>query len=66
MYLSNHSGKNQTSPIDGQAVLATGKAGAASSGNITTTVAGDLIYGFCLADNACTVGSGFYCLIDHE
>jgi fibronectin type 3 domain-containing protein len=58
VYLTEYAGLNQTNPIDGQAG-ATGTAGAVSSGTITTTVAGDLIYGFCVGDWACTAGSGF-------
>ena len=49
---------NQTNPIDAQAG-ASGTAGAVSSGNATTTVAGDVIYGFCMGDWNCTAGSGF-------
>jgi len=58
LYLSEYSGINTTSPIDAQAG-ASGSAGAVSSGNAATTVAGDIIYGFCVGDGACTVGSGF-------
>jgi len=58
VYLSEYSGINPTNPIDAQAG-ASGTAGAASSGAATTTVAGDIIYGFCDADWACTAGSGF-------
>ena len=32
---------------------------AVSSGNATTTVAGDVIYGYCVGDWSCTAGSGF-------
>jgi hypothetical protein len=58
VYLSEYSGINATSPIDAQAG-ASGKASAVSSGDATTTAAGDIIYGFCVADSACTTGSGF-------
>ena len=58
VYLTEYSGVNQATPIDAQAG-ASGTAGAVSSGNATTTVAGDMIYGFCLGDSVCTVGSGF-------
>jgi hypothetical protein len=58
LYLSEYSGVNQTNPIDAQAGTS-GNAGSVSSGNATTTVAGDVIYGFCVGDWACTVGSGF-------
>jgi hypothetical protein len=40
VYLSEYSGVDQTNPIDAQAG-ASGNAGAVSSGNATTTVAGD-------------------------
>ena len=58
LYLSEYSGVNQTNPIDAQAGTS-GSAGAVSSGNATTTVAGDGIYGYCVGDWACTAGSGF-------
>jgi hypothetical protein len=58
LYLNEYSGIDPINPIDAQAG-ASGNAGAVSSGNATTTVAGDMIYGFCMGDLACTVGSGF-------
>jgi hypothetical protein len=58
VYLTEYSGVNQAAPIDAQAG-ATGPAGAVSSGNATTTAAGDLIYGFCAADFSCSAASGF-------
>ncbi len=58
LYLTEYSGVNPTSPIDGQA-RASGGAGAVSSGNATTAFAGDIIFGFCVADWSCTAGSGF-------
>ena len=58
MYLVEYSGLSQTSPIDGQAGT-TGSGGTVSSGNITTTAPGDLLYTFCLADASCSVASGF-------
>ena len=58
IYLTEYSGLNTTNPIDGQSG-ATGAAGAVSSGNVTTTVAGDIVYGYCVGDTACTVGTGF-------
>ena len=58
LYLTEYSGVDQTNPIDAQAG-ASGNAGAVSSGNATTTVAGDVIYGYCVGDWTCTVGSGF-------
>jgi hypothetical protein len=58
IYLTEYSGVDQTNPIDAQAG-ASGNAGQVSSGNATTTVVGDVIYGYCVGDWACTVGSGF-------
>ena len=58
LYLTEYSGVNQTNPIDAQAG-ASGNAGPVSSGNATTSVAGDVIYGYCVGDWACTAGSGF-------
>src|SRR5579885_3475394 len=58
VYVTEYSGVDQTNTIDVQAG-ASGSAGAVSSGNATTTLAGDMIYGFCLGDSACTVGSSF-------
>ncbi len=58
LYLSEYTGVDQTNPVDAQAG-ASGGAGAVTSGNGTTTVAGDVIYGYCVADWACTAGSGF-------
>ena len=57
-YLSEYSGINSTTPVDVQAG-ASGNGSAVSSGNATTTVGGDIIYGFCIGDWACTAGSGF-------
>jgi hypothetical protein len=58
LFLTEYSGVNPTNPIDVQAG-ASGSAGSVSSGNATTAYAGDIIYGFCVADWSCTVGSGF-------
>ena len=58
MYLTEYSGADPNNPVDAQAG-ATGTAGAVSSGNATTTASGDVVYGYCVADAACTVGSGF-------
>jgi hypothetical protein len=58
LYLTEYSGVNQTNPIDAQ-TGASGNAGPVSSGNATTSVAGDIIYGYCVGDWACTAGSGF-------
>lgn len=58
LYLAEYSGISATSPIDGQ-IGSAGAAGAVSSGNITTTVVGDVVYGFCTSDGLCSPGSGF-------
>ena len=58
VYLSEYSGINTTNPIDAE-VGASGNAGAVSSGSVKTTAAGDIIYGYCVGDGTCTVGSGF-------
>jgi hypothetical protein len=58
LYLTEYTGVDQTNPIDAQAG-ASGSAGSVSSGNALTTVAGDVIYGYCDSDGACAVGSGF-------
>ena len=58
LYLSEYTGVSQTNPIDVQAG-ASGSAGPVSSGNATTTATGDIIYGYCVGDWACTTGSGF-------
>ncbi len=58
LYLTEYSGVDPANPIDAQAG-SSGNSGSVSSGSATTTVAGDVIYGFCVADSSCTVGSGF-------
>ena len=58
VYLSEYSGVDPVNPIDAQAG-ASGSTGAVSSGSATTTAAGDVIYGYCVADATCTFGSGF-------
>jgi hypothetical protein len=58
LYLTEYTGANQTNPIDVQA-SASGSAGPVSSGNATTTAAGDIIYAFCMGDWTCTPGAGF-------
>jgi len=58
LYLAEYTGIDTVNPIDAQAG-AVGFAGTVSSGNATTTVAGDIIFGYCLADWSCTVGTGF-------
>ena len=58
MYLTEYRGIDPADPIDVQAGAA-GAAGAVSSGNATTTMAGDVIYGYCVGDSLCKAGSGF-------
>ena len=58
VYLTEYKGVNTTGPIDAQAG-ATGGSGSVSSGSVTTTAAGEMIYAYCVGDSACTVGSGF-------
>ena len=58
VYQAEYHGVNTASPIDAH-VGATGAAGTVSSGNATTTVAGDIIFGYCVGDSACTAGAGF-------
>jgi len=57
-YMAEYTGVDQTNPIDVQAG-ATGSSGTASSGAVTTTYSGDVIYGYCWGDGACAAGSGF-------
>jgi PKD repeat protein len=58
LYLTEYSGMDPVNPIDAQAG-ASGNAGLVSSGNATTTVAGDVIFGYCVGDWTCSAGSGF-------
>ena len=58
LYISEYSGVDTVNSIDAQAG-ASGSAGPVSSGTAATTVAGDVIYGYCLGDWNCTAGSGF-------
>ena len=58
VYLSEYHGLNATSPIDNHAG-ASGSTAAVSSGAASTTVAGDIIFGYCLGDSSCTAGAGF-------
>ncbi|HUK51813.1 MAG TPA: putative Ig domain-containing protein [Candidatus Binatia bacterium] len=58
IYISEYTGIDPNNPVDVLA-SASGSAGAVSSGNATTTVAGDVIFGFCIGDWVCTAGSGF-------
>ena len=58
LYLTEYSGINPTNPIDAEAGTS-GSTAAVSSGTATTTVAGDMIYGYCWSQWICTAGSGF-------
>ncbi|HSR89628.1 MAG TPA: DUF4038 domain-containing protein [Candidatus Udaeobacter sp.] len=57
-YITAYRGIDNVNPIDASAGR-TGNTGTVTSGNVTTTSAGDIIYGFCIGDDACTIGSGF-------
>ncbi len=58
LYLTEYTGIDPTNPIDAQAG-ASGSTSAVSSGNATTKVAGDMIFGYCVGDWNCTAGTGF-------
>jgi hypothetical protein len=58
LYLAEYSGVATVNTVDAWAGAA-GKAGAVSSGNATTTAAGDLIFGYAICQSYCTAGSGF-------
>jgi chitodextrinase len=58
LYISEYSGVDTVNPVDAQAG-ASGLAGSVSSGSIATTVAGDILYGYCVGDWVCTLGPGF-------
>ena len=55
---TEYAGADLLNPIDGQSGAA-GSAGPVSSGSVTTSTAGDLIYGYCFADSTCTASTGF-------
>jgi chitodextrinase len=58
IYIFEYKGIDTFSPLDGNA-QATGTSHTVSSGNLTTTVPGDLLFGFCVSDNKCRKGEGF-------
>jgi hypothetical protein len=58
MYLDEYAGADPSNPVDVQSGN-TGAPGTVTSGNATTTVGGDVIYGYCVADSAASAGSGF-------
>jgi hypothetical protein len=57
LYISEYSGVDTVNPINAQAG-ASGSAGSVSSGAAATTVAGDVIYGYCVGDSLCKAGAG--------
>ena len=57
-YISEYGGIDLTNPLDAQ-VANTGTNANVTSGNATTTTAGDIVYGLCLADWTATAGTGF-------
>ncbi len=58
IHVSEWSGLSASNPIDGTSA-GTGTGTSASSGAITTTAAGDLIYGYTFLLNAASPGAGF-------
>src|SRR6266446_1519389 len=58
IYIFEYKGIRTVSPFDGSA-QASGSSSSVSSGTITTTAAGDLLFGFCISDSSCSRGSGF-------
>jgi chitodextrinase len=58
IYIFEYKGVDTVSPLDGNAQAA-GSSSSVSSGNLTTTVSGDLLFGFCVSDSTCSRGSGF-------
>jgi chitodextrinase len=58
VYLTEYTGANTSTPIDVQAGK-TGNTGAVTSGNATTTIANEIIYGWCESDATCSPASGF-------
>src|SRR5205823_6508268 len=58
IYVFEYKGVALTGPLDGNA-QARGTSSTVSSGPIVTTVAGDLLFGFCVSDSSCTRGTGF-------
>ncbi|HYR87936.1 MAG TPA: LamG-like jellyroll fold domain-containing protein [Terriglobia bacterium] len=58
IYLFEYKGIRTVSPLDG-AAQSSGSSSSVSSGTITTTATGDLLFGFCISDSSCSKGSGF-------
>src|SRR5205823_3187709 len=58
IYIFEYKGINGVSPLDGNAQAA-GSSSSVSSGNLTSTVSDDLLFGFCVSDSTCRKGTGF-------
>jgi hypothetical protein len=58
IYIFEYKGADRVSPFDGNAQAA-GSSSSVSSGNLITTVAGDVLFGFCVSDSTCRSGTGF-------
>jgi chitodextrinase len=58
IYIFEYKGADTISPLDGYAQAA-GSSSGVSSGNLIATVAGDLLFGFCVSDSICSRASGF-------
>jgi chitodextrinase len=58
IYIFEYNGVDTVSPLDGNSQAA-GSSSTVSSGNLTATVSGDLVFGFCVSDATCSRGSGF-------
>ena len=58
VYITEYTGIDPVNPVDVQ-LGASGSSANASSGNGTTSFAGDVIYGFCIGDSSCKSASGF-------
>jgi len=58
IYIFEYKGISKLSPLDGSAQVS-GSSSTVASGAITATGSGDLLFGFCVSDAACSNGSGF-------
>jgi chitodextrinase len=57
-YITEYAGVDPTNPIDTQSGNS-GSPGSVTSKSAVTAAAGDIIYGWCMADSGCSAGSGF-------
>ena len=58
IYLDEYSGVDRSAPLDASAQR-TGSAASVTSGTLTTSAAGDLVAGYCIAESRCSLGTGF-------